>query len=242
MKKMFSVLLCVLLLLTAQPAAFAEEPSVYDALMSFVDGREFSLTVRAETEAEGRLADMLSAYGTIRATLRQEGDELLLHAACEGDAYLKLTANAETVSFETNLLENGRQSYAWSALEPSVILDGERFEVSMTGPDHELIRFSFEISAESAEEYDLEIQIGYITGPGNVHSLWDGVGCHGGESSREFYFSFSEEEYAVEGDGVEILNRAADGGLTITRDDEYTVTYLDDELGNVSVHTVLEVK
>lgn len=239
MKKLFALLLASLLLLSVLPVAFAEDaPSVYDALVSLVNGRTFTLTVSAE--ADGELADVIARYGTVTCTLRQDGDRLLLNAACEGEAFLNVTADAEGLAFETNLLENNAQNYTWASLEPSVKLDGGRFEVSMTGPDHELIRFSCSIDGESPDDYYAEIQVGFITGPGNVHSLWDGLSAHEGEAAREFYFSFSEEEYALEGEGAESVERA-DDGLTITRDEELTVTYNEDELGTVAIHAVLTV-
>lgn len=240
MKKTLVWILTLVLFLGCLPTAQAEnDVSVYDVLTELIDGRTFSMVVTAE--AEGTLAETIAQYGTVTCTLAQVDGQIVLRATCEGEAYLTATADAQTVSLETNLLENGTQSFDWAALEPSVKQEPGSILIQMTGPDHELIRFSCDVSGSDPEDCDLEISIGYITGPGNVHSLWDGVYTHGGEAEREFYFSYSEEEYALFGEGTALLERAEDGGLTITRDEELTVSYNDDELGTVAVHAVLTV-
>ena len=111
----------------------------------------------------------------------------------------------------------------------------------MTGPDHELIRLTCSVSGSSPDDCQVEIDIGYITGPGNVHSLWDGITCNGSETSREFFFTFSEEEYGIAGEGTVDCQETEDGGLVITRDEECIVTYQEDELGAVIFHSVLSI-
>ena len=240
MKKIIALLLVTLLLIAALPAALAENASVYDTLCALVRGRTFTLTV--STEAEGELKDLLAPYGTITGTLRQTDDTFVLKVTCEGEAYLTVTADAAAVTLDTNLLENTPVSFDWAVLEPVIELTDSKVQVEMTGPDHELIRFSCELDGESLENYDVEIQIGYITGPGNVHSLWDAVSSHGGESSREFYFTFSEEEYGLEGEGSETVETDADGRLTITREETYAVTHNEDDAGSLAVRAILSVQ
>ena len=215
MKKMFALLLMILFLGGCFAQAESAE-SVYDVLTHLMNGRTFTLTVTAESEAE-ELANVIAQYGAVTCTLRQESDEILLTAACGGDAYLNATATKDGVRFDTNLIENGTFSSDWAALAPVITREAGMFSVTMTGPDHELIRFTCKASGESPDDCQVEIDIGYITGPGNVHSLWDGITNEDGKSSREFYFTFSEEEYGMECEGASSTETAEDGSLIITR-------------------------
>ena len=105
MKKMFALLLMILFLGGCFAQAESAE-SVYDVLTHLMNGRTFTLTVTAESEAE-ELANVIAQYGAVTCTLRQENDEILLTAACDGNAYLNATATKDSVRFDTNLIENG---------------------------------------------------------------------------------------------------------------------------------------
>ena len=125
---------------------------------------------------------------------------------------------------------------------PEVSADKNEVSVRMTGPDHELITFSCKIIGSEPADCTAEVHIGYITGPGNVHSLWDGITSHEGKAGREFYFTFSEEEYAIEGEGTTAMRTAEDGMTFIDRDEECLVTYNEDELGTVTFHSTLAIR
>ena len=239
MKKGIAVLLTLLLLLI--PAAQAENSlSVYDVLVQWMDGRQFTLTVTAEASEE--LTDIVAPYGSVTCILYQENDQITLNAFCEGDTYLNVYASAEAVRFETNLVENGIFESDWDALEPKVSVDAHQINVTMTGPDHELISFSCKVTGDHPADCEVEVHIGFITGPGNVHSLWDGIYNNDGETSREFYFTFSEEEYAIEGEGTTTVEATEDGRMILIREEECTVTYNEDEIGTVTIRSTLTIQ
>ena len=240
MKKMFALLLMILFLGGCFAQAESAE-SVYDVLTLLMNGRTFTLTVTAESEAE-ELANVIAQYGAVTCALRQENDEILLTAACDGDAYLNAAATKEGVRFDTNLIENGTFSSNWAALVPVISQEADKFSVTMTGPDHELIRFTCKVSGTTPDDCQVEIDIGYITGPGNVHSLWDGIANEGGETSREFFFTFSEEEYGMECEGTSIVETAEDGSVTLTREETGVLTYQEDELGEITFHSTLTIQ
>ena len=234
MKRMTVLLLTLPLLLFAAARA---ESSVYGLLTSLMAGREFTLTVSAE--ADGDLADLIAHYGQVTCTLHQENDQIELKAVCEGDMYLTACFTAEGVSVDTNLTENGAFQSGWAALMPEVTAGGDEISLRMTGPDHELITFSCRVNGGDLTDCEVEVHIGYITGPGNVHSLWDGITHREGEAGREFYFTFSEEEYGIEGVGTTGISTDGDGTTCITRDEECTVTHNEDEVGTVTFHSTL---
>ena len=239
MKKMLALLLTILLL----GACFAQAEnveSVYDVLNSLMSGRTFTLTVSAESETE-ELANVIAQYGAVTCALRQENDEILLTAACEGDAYLNAAATKDGVRFDTNLIENGTFSSDWAALAPVITREAGMFSVTMTGPDHELIRFTCKVSGATPDDCQVEIDIGYITGPGNVHSLWDGITNENGETSREFFFTFSEEEYGMECEGTSTTESVEDGSLIITREETGVLTYQEDVLGEIIFRSTLTI-
>ncbi len=239
MKKM-SALLLVFLLLSA--SAHAENvPGVYDVLSGLMNGREFTLTVEARSDTEA-LAEVIARYGTVVCALRQEDDEIKLSVTCDGDAYLTAAATKTLIRFDTNLLENGAFSSDWAALEPQVSAEEDRISVTMTGPDHELIRFSCQVTGTDMDDCGVTIDIGFITGPGNVHSLWDGITNAGSETIREFYFTFSEEEYGLEGEGTTLTETAEDGSVTITREETCALTYQEDEAGEITFRSVLTIR
>lgn len=215
--------------------------SVYDVLSQLMNGRTFTLTVTAESEAE-ELANTIAQYGAVTCTLRQENDEILLAAACDGDAYLNAAATKEGLRFDTNLIENGTYAGDWADLAPVITREEGLFSVTMTGPDHEMIRFTCKVSGEAPDDCQVEIDIGYITGPGNVHSLWDGITNEGSETSREFYFTFSEEEYGMECEGASTTESAEDGSLIITREETGVLTYQEDELGEITFRSTLTIR
>ena len=239
MKKMLALLLALLFLVMCFAQAESAE-SVYDVLSGLMNDRTFTLTVSAESEAE-ELANVIAQYGTVTCTLRQENDEILLTAACDGDAYLNAAATKDGVRFDTNLIENGTFSSDWAALAPVITHEADRFSVTMTGPDHELIRFTCKVSGAIPDDCQVEIDIGYITGPGNVHSLWDGITNDGGETSREFFFTFSEEEYGMECEGTSAVETAEDGSITLTREETGVLTYQEDELGEITFRSTLTI-
>ena len=239
MKKMLALLLAMLFLGVCFSQAESAE-SVYDVLSGFMNGRIFTLTVSAESEAE-ELANVIAQYGTVTCTLRQENDEILLTAACDGDAYLTAAATKDGVRFDTNLIENGTFSSDWAALAPVITHEADRFSVTMTGPDHELIRFTCKVSGAMPDDCQVEIDIGYITGPGNVHSLWDGITNDGGETSREFFFTFSEEEYGLECEGTSAVETGEDGSLILSREETGVLTYQEDELGKITFRSTLTI-
>lgn len=240
MKKWIALLLAALLLGVCC-AQMESADSVYDALAHLMNGRTFTLTVTAESETE-ILANVIAQYGAVTCALRQENDELLLTAACDGDAYLNAAATKDGVRFDTNLIENGTFSSDWAALAPVITREADSFSVTMTGPDHELIRFTCKVSGTVPDDCQVEIDIGYITGPGNVHSLWDGITNEGGETSREFYFTFSEEEYGLACEGASTVKTAEDGSLILTREETGVLTYQEDELGEITFRSTLTIQ
>ena len=240
MKKLVALLLAMLLLSVCFAQAESAE-SVYDVLTHLMNGRTFTLTVTAESETE-KLANVIAQYGAVTCALRQENDEILLTAACDRNAYLNATSTKEGVRFETNLIENGTFSSDWADLAPVITREEGLVSVTMTGPDHEMIRFTCKVSGETPDDCQVEIDIGYITGPGNVHSLWDGITNEGSETSREFYFTFSEEEYGMECEGTSIVETAEDGSVTLTREETGVLTYQEDELGEITFHSTLTVQ
>lgn len=238
--KKWTALLLTLLLMASVCAQTENIPTVYDTLVSLIDGRQFTLTVTAEGSEE--LADVIAPYGTVTCVLHQENGQITLTASCEGDAYLNAWATAEAVRFDTNLLENGSFTCDWAALEPKLSVEAGQISVTMTGPDHELISFSCKVKGDDPADCEAEIHIGFITGPGNVHSLWDGITNKDGETSREFYFTFSEEEYAIEGEGTNTVETAEDGSMILFREEECTVTYNEDEIGTVTFRSTLTIQ
>ncbi len=240
MKKTLALLL-IFLFLGAACVQAESAVSVYDELAGLLSGRSFTLTVTAESDAE-KLAEVISQYGTVTCSLRQENDGILLDTACDGGAYLKATATQEGVRFETNLVENGSFSSDWAALAPVIVHEAGAFSVTMTGPDHELIRFTCKVSGTSPDDCEVEIDIGYITGPGNVHSLWEGITNQDGKTSREFFFTFSEEEYGMEGEGTSAVETAEYGSITISREENCTLTYQEDEMGEITFRSVLNIQ
>ena len=239
MKKMLALLLALLFLGVCFAQAESAE-SVYDVLSGLMNERTFTLTVSAESEAE-ELANVIAQYGAVTCTLRQENDEILLTTACDGDAYLNAAATKDGVRFDTNLIENGTFSSDWAALAPVITHEADRFSITMTGPDHELIRFTCKVSGTTPDDCQVEIDIGYITGPGNVHSLWDGITNEGGETSREFFFTFSEEEYGMECEGTSAVETAEDGSVILTREETGVLTYQEDELGEITFRSTLTI-
>ena len=240
LKKILALVL-VMLVLCICGAQAESTTSVFDALEHLINGRTFTLTVTAQSDTD-ELADIISRYGMVTCTLRQENNEILLTAVCDGNAYLNAAATKEGVRFDTNLNGSATFSGDWAALSPVLTLDADVFSVTMTGPDHELIRLTCSVSGSSPDDCQVEIDIGYITGPGNVHSLWDGITCNGSETSREFFFTFSEEEYGMECEGTSTIGTADDGSTVITREETGILTYQEDELGEITFHSVMTIR
>ncbi len=240
MKKTLALLLAVLL--SGIGCARAESAgNIYDVLSGLMNGREFTLTVEARSDTEA-LAETIARYGTVVCALRQEDDGIKLSVTCDGDAYLTAAATKTLVRFDTNLTENGAFTSDWAALEPQVTAEEDRISITMTGPDHELIRFGCNVTGTDIGSCSAEIEIGFITGPGNVHSLWDGITNEDGGTGREFYLTFSEEEYSLEGDGTITVETAEDGSLIITREETLMLTYQEDEQGEITFRSTLTIR
>ena len=237
MAKRFVLLLALFLMVSA--AARAEQ-TVYDVLNGLMGDREFTLTVSAE--AEGSLADIAAKYGRADCSLRRENGGIRLSVVSEGGAYLNVCLTEDGVSFDTDLIENGTFQSSWEALLPEVSAGAGTISIRMTGPDHELITFSCKAEGSGPSECGVQVQIGFITGPGNVHTLWDSITSSDGEAGREFYFTFSEEEYALEGTGTAAAVTGGDGITVITRDETCTVTLNEEELGTVTFRSVLTIR
>ena len=237
MKKMMTVLLILLML--AACAQAEETMTVYDVLAGLIGGRQFTLTVTAEG-TEG-LEDIVSDYGTVVCDLRREDEKILLDVTCDGNACLNVCAEAEKVKFDTDLIAFGSFESEWAALEPNVSVDDHQISITMTGPDHELISFSCKVTGSDPADCRVEIRAGFITGPGNVYSLWDGITNTDNETSYEFYFSFSEEEYVIEGEGTNTVGSTDDGGIFLNREEECIVTVNEDEIGTLTIRSTLTI-
>ncbi|MBQ6256524.1 MAG: hypothetical protein IJJ60_08055, partial [Clostridia bacterium] len=93
MKKSLALLLVFSLLLSICTALGENVKTPYDALVSLMQGKSFTLTMRAE-DVVG-LEDYVNPFGgEITCSLRQEGDTVLLTAASAGEKYLNITADA----------------------------------------------------------------------------------------------------------------------------------------------------
>lgn len=236
-KNVASILAAVMLLTCFCCTAFAED-SVYTLLSELMNGREFTLTVSAE-DVDG-LEDILAPYGTAVCSVKQENDEIVLSVTCDSDTYLTASATAQGVHLETNFIDMEPVTCDWETLMPNITVtdDGAKtIKIGMTGPDRELINFSFKVKGESLTDYQAEVYIGFITGPGAVYSLWDSFGATDGSSSHDFAFTWSESELLLEGTGTET---SADG--VVTRDDEITVCLNEEEIGTVNAHSELVIQ
>ena len=128
MKKSIALLLVISLLLSIGSALGENVKTPYDALVSLMQGKSFTLTMRAEDVAG--LEDYVNPFGgQITCSLRQEGDTILFAAASAGEKYLNITADATGYQVETNLIENGLVSGTWAELGANVTCketDGEK--------------------------------------------------------------------------------------------------------------------
>ncbi len=241
MKKAFVLMLVLMLSLSFLLTVRAESmPSLYEALLSLMNGRQFILTVNAVGTDE--LEPMLAPYGTVTCMLYQKGGRIILTAACEREARLDAIADSEGVQISTNLTEAGEYACEWDSLQPAVTLTKDELSVRLTFPNYEWINFSFKVKGPNPADCELEIKGSYMTGPGVIHSLWDGLTSHDGETSREFYLSIAEDEYAIVGEGTETIESAEDGSLVITREDECVVTHNDAEVGTLILGSTLEIR
>lgn len=239
MKKITALLLVVFLIASLSISAFADsENDVYSLLTGLVNGRSFMLTVTAE-DVDG-LEDFLAPYVSFVCTVKQEDDTIVLDVTAEGEAYLKATANAEGVTLSTNFIEMEDVVTTWDALMPNITVENEDIKVikiGMTGPNQELISLSFKLKGESLDDYQAEVYVGFITGPGAVYTLWDSFGAKDGSSNRDFAFTWDESEVLTEGSGTEAFE---DG--CIVRDDETTVYQDDEEIGTLTIHSELVIQ
>lgn len=245
MRKYCAWMLALVLVVSMTACAFAEgENDVYGLLSGLMNGHSFTLTVTAE-EAEG-LEEFLAPYGSFLCTLQQEEDTIVLDVTTEGEAFLKATATAEGVTISTNFVEMEDVSVTWQTLVPNVTLTREEgvvsLKIGMTGPDKELINFTFKAKGTDLSDYSADVYVGFITGPGAIYSLWDSFGAEEGSSVRDFAFTFDEYEVMVYGEGEELTEEAEDGSVTIVRTDAYTVEYDAEEIGTLTIHAELTIR
>ena len=144
MKKAFVLMLVLMLSLSFLLTVRAESmPSLYEALLSLMNGRQFILTVNAVGTDE--LEPMLAPYGAVTCMLYQKGGRIILTAACEREARLDAIADSEGVQISTNLTEAGEYACEWDSLQPAVTLTKDELSVRLTFPNYEWINFSFKV-------------------------------------------------------------------------------------------------
>lgn len=245
MKKLTALLLTLMTLLSCLwLCAMAEEETGLYALYSRLLGdREITLSVNAEN-AVG-LEDTLAPYGAVVCTAKQEDGKILVSVTCNGKVLAAGEADENGIRVESSLLGIEPTTLSWEALAPHVTLaEGNDFSLktSMTGSGQELINFSAKVQGTDLISYKLCFQGGFITGPGAVHSLWDNLTGKDGSTSRDFCVTFAESELVVEGSGEETAETAEDGTLTITRIENCTVSMDEEDIGTLTIHSVLVVK
>lgn len=245
MKKFISLLLTVAALLSClSVCAIAEEETGLYALYSRLLGdREITLTVTVQNAAG--LEDALAPYGTVACTAKQERGKILVSVTCNGEVLAAGKADESGILVESPLLGIEPTTLSWEALAPHVTLtEGNDFSLktSMTGPGQELINFSAKAQGSDLASYALGFQGGFITAPGAVYGLWDDLTGKEGSTTRSFCVTFGESEIVVEGSGQETVEEAEDGTLTVTRTEDCTVSMNEDEIGTLTICSVLVVK
>lgn len=244
MKKLCAWLLTLVLAVTCLGSAFAqEETTVWKVLKELLQGRRLTLTVHAEGDCE--LAEKLAALGNIVCVASQTEQEIHLDVSCDADTYLKATVTENGLQLDTNLLDGQALSCDWEALAPKVSVmtadnGAQTVKVSMTGPDQELINFSCKATAAEAA-YQVEVTGGFITGPGSVYSLWDSMSAEADGASREFAFTYDENELLLEASGQSSVTDEA-GCTVLTRVDDFTVYLNEDEMGRLMLHSEWRVE
>lgn len=246
MKKLCAWMLSVLALVSCLAgSAMAEtETDAFGLFSSLLGGCELTLTVSAEN-IDG-LEEVFAPYGSVMCTVKQENDQIVVSAICDGVVYLTAAADAQGIRLETNLLDAASIQCGWDTLMPNITLTGGEesrvLKITMTGPDRELINFSCKVTGTDLSDYRVELQGGFITGPGAVYGLWDTLSAKQGSASREFALTFGESEILLEATGEETAAVDEAGCVSITRLDDCTVYLDDEEIGTLTIRTVLSIK
>lgn len=242
MKKCLSLILAAALLLGVCSALGEAVNTPYEALAALMDGKSFTLTIRAE-DVDGLEDYMASFGGTITCSLRQEGESILLTAASAGDAYLNAAADVSGYQVETNLLENGKFAGTWAELAANATLtdgDGEKgLSVRFTTADHAIISFHFSVTGTDADDYEVDSGLSVMNPDGTFCSFFDTVTASGGETTRESLISIVSPEWTIEGEGVET---AQQGEQTIlTRRESCAVSLDYEEIGSLTLISELVI-
>lgn len=246
MKKICAWTLSVLVLVfcLAGSAMAEAETDVYDLFAALLNGCELTLTVSAEN-IDG-LEDIIPPYSSMICVVKQENNQILINVSCDSEAYLIAFADEQCVRLETNLLDMESMEFDWDSLMPNFSLTKEEgscaLKISMTGPDRELINFSCKVRGTELTDYQVDIQGGFITGPGAVYGLWDSLGAKQGSSSRDFAITYDESEVLLEATGKEEVSIDEDGCTTITRVEDCTVFQDEEEIGTLTIRSVLRIK
>ena len=219
MKKSLALLLAIILLLGVCLALGESVKTPYDALVSLMQGKSFTLTMRAE-DVVG-LEDYVDPFGgEITCSLRQEGETVLLTAASAGDKYLNITADAVGYQVETNLVENGNISGSWA--------------------EHANINFDFSVTGEDVTDYVVDAGFRLMNPDGTFWNIYDTITASGGEATRESVISIVSPEWAIEGEGEETVEET-DGAVTLSRREAYLVTLDYEELGALTFVSTLVI-
>jgi hypothetical protein len=243
MKKSLALLLVFSLLLSICTALGENVKTPYDALVSLMQGKSFTLTMRAE-DVVG-LEDYVNPFGgEITCSLRQEGDTVLLTAASAGEKYLNITADAAGYQVETNLIENGVVSGTWAELGPNVTYketDGEKaMSIRISTAEHANINFDFSVVGVDVTDYVVDAGFRLMNPDGTFWNIFDTVTATGGEATRESVISIVSPEWAIEGEGEETAEET-DGAITLSRREAYLVTLNYDELGTLTFVSTLVI-
>ena len=236
MKKSIALTLYFALLLCISSALGETVMTPYDAIARMMDGKSFTLSIRAE-EAVG-LEEYLAPFGgEITCSLRREGEAILLTAVSAGDAYLTASADAAGYQLETNLSENGKLSGTWADLGASVTFkesDGERaVSIHISTREHANISIDFSINGEDATDYVVDTGFRLMNPDGTFWNIFDTVTASGGKASRESVISIVSPEWGIEGEGEETAAQV-DGTITLSRRESYLVTLNYDEIGTLT--------
>lgn len=245
MKKLTALLLTLMTLLSCLwlCATAEEEPNLYRLYAELLGNREIILTVNAENVVG--LEDALAPYGTVVCTAKQEAGKITVRVTCGDELLASAEADEAGILVESTLLGIAPLELTWETLNPHVTVtdeDGSTIKTSMTGPEQELINFTAKVQGTDLSSYKLSFQGGFITGPGAVYGLWDDFTGKDGSTSRDFCVTFAESELVVEGSGEETTETAEDGTLTITRIENCTVSMNEEEIGTLTIHSVLVMK
>lgn len=245
MKKLIALLLSLIALLSCLwlCATAEEEPGLYQLYAELLGNREITLTVNTENVVG--LEDELAPYGTVVCTARQDAGKITVRVTCGAELLASAEADETGIRVESTLLGIAPTELTWETLNPHVTViseDGSAIKTSMTGPERELINFTAKVQGTDLSSYKLSFQGGFITAPGAVYGLWDDLAGSNGSTSRDFCITFGESEIVVEGSGEEAAETAEDGTLSVTRTENCTVSMNGEEIGTLTIRSVLAVK